>query len=264
MQQWFEILKLEKAENCNVILKGWSYPLYQKINNMIEFTEALDDRLTNRQKYIGVSQHNNKLNEKIKEIKIEREVMREEWNKEKEEEEDREKEAQSKRKYQSKEWWDSHFGVRHVEYSREDDWQKSVKTLMDLESKIKKPKFNKHSSINRIAILRDISQLDNSQYIIDEAKKIDINLQDPSILRHFLVEMQTSFNWDMEIFENIKGLLPQEATGSEGDVDLTPKIKQVIQMFKHMNKPITQESVLDELGLDEQTWKEEYDKLLRE
>ena len=226
--KWKEILKLEKVENWFEICKevGW-------VSN---FTEALDDRLTNRQEYMAVSQHNNKLNEKIKEIKIEREVMREEWNKE-------------------------HLWATK---RREDEWQKSVKTLMDLESKIKKPKFNKHSSINRIDILHDISQLDNPQYIIDEAKKLNINLQDPSILRHFLVEMQTSFNWDMEIFENIKGLLPQEATGSEGDVDLTPKIKQVIQMFKHMNKPITQESVLDELGLDEQTWKEEYDKLLRE
>ena len=68
----------------------------------------------------------------------------------------------------------------------------------------------------------------------------------------------------MEEFKKVKGLLPQEATGNGGDVDLTPKIKQVIQMLKHMNKPITQESVLDELGLDEQTWKEEYNELLRE
>jgi len=250
--KWKEILKLEKVENWNVILKGWSYPLSQKIKGMRDFTEALDDRLTNRQEYMAVSQHNNKLNEKIKPLERELKLISKERRKEYEA---RWKAVDEKQRG---------LELNTKERRKEDEWEKSHKKLNDLKDERKSPRFNKHSSINRIAILHDISQLDNPQYIIDEAKKVDINLQDPSILRHFLVEMQTSFNWDMEIFGNIKGLLPQEATSGGGDVDLTPKIKQVIQMLKHMNKPITQESVLDELGLDEQTWKEEYNELLRE
>jgi hypothetical protein len=112
-----------------------------------------------------------------------------------------------------------------------------------------------------LLILDDISQIDNPQYIIDEAKKLDINLHDPFILRIFLTKMKER-GWDMKEFENIKGLLPQEAAGGDSSVDLTPKIKEAVKMFKHMNKPITQESILDELELDERMWKDEYDELL--
>ena len=111
----------------------------------------------------------------------------------------------------------------------------------------------------------------NPQEIINEAKKLkywinrtrfdglDLNKH----LQYFITVMKT-YGYNMEEFKKVKGLLPQEATGNGGDVDLTPKIKDAVKMLKHMNKPITQESVLDELGLDEQTWKEEYNELLRE
>lgn len=110
----------------------------------------------------------------------------------------------------------------------------------------------------------------NPQEIINEAKKLkywinrtrfdglDLNKH----LQYFITVMKT-YGYNMEEFKKVKGLLPQEATSGGGDVDLTPKIKQVIQMFKHMNKPITQESVMEELDLDEKNWKDEYDKLLR-
>tara|TARA_R100001463_G_scaffold88622_1_gene143377 strand:+ start:2452 stop:3066 length:615 start_codon:yes stop_codon:yes gene_type:complete len=116
----------------------------------------------------------------------------------------------------------------------------------------------------------------NPQEIINEAKKLkyvidfdgyerdkkyinglDLNKH----LQYFITVMKTH-GYNMEEFKKVKGLLSQEANSGGGDVDLTPKIKQVIQMFKHMNKPITQESVMEELDLDEKSWKDEYDKLL--
>tara|TARA_R110000824_G_scaffold226418_2_gene414208 strand:- start:1301 stop:1609 length:309 start_codon:yes stop_codon:yes gene_type:complete len=48
------------------------------------------------------------------------------------------------------------------------------------------------------------------------------------------------------------------------------KIKETVRMLRNMNKPITQESVMDELGITQQNmtvdtqWEEEYDELLRE
>jgi len=115
------------------------------------------------------------------------------------------------------------------------------------------------------------------QEIINEAKKIkyaisfagyerdkeyinglDLNKH----LQYFITVMKT-YGYNMEEFKKVKGLLPQEANSGGGDVDLTSKIKDAVRMLKHMNKPITKESVMEELELDEKNWKDEYDKLLR-
>ena len=159
-----------------------------------------------------------------------------------------------KNRLEGKDWDASPTGNLH-----EGDWRArdAFSYLLDLDKKLAIINFDPH----------------NPQEIINEAKKLkwvimgwdrkydglDLNEH----LQYFIAVMKT-YGYNMEEFKNVKGLLPQEATGSGGDIDLTSKIKDAVKMLKHMNKPITKESVLDELEIDERMWKEEYDKLLRE
>ena len=274
---WMSVLKSKPLENWFGVFKGVGekrreYHQRREQRDIAagrgklhEFVEALDDRLTNRSKYNSVFQHNKKIYDELPQLESKFELLDSELD---HEHEKWENETGARYRGSSVKWMNQLDWAKKYNKKLGDEREKIRREIIDLKVKWIRPEFDKRDDWRwgdleywKKPLLSDISQLNNPQYIIDEAKKLDINLHDPFILRIFLTKMKER-EWGMKEFENIKGLLPQEATSGDSPVDLTPKIKEAVKMFKHMNKPITQESILDELELDERMWKDEYDELL--
>ena len=96
-----------------------------------------------------------------------------------------------------------------------------------------------------------------------EAAKIfgKLDIDNPQVLEKVLSEL-SRIGIQMDSFPDIKGLLPEKAESStHSGEDYTNKIREIIRMYKSMNKPITQESIMEELDMKE--WSDKYDNLLQ-
>ncbi len=93
-----------------------------------------------------------------------------------------------------------------------------------------------------------------------EYRKFDLTA--PNNLKLFMATMKQR-GYDMNMF-NVKGLLTQGSSKDSQQTDYTNQIKQTIQMLTRMNKPITKESIMYEIDMEESEWNDKYNKLLQE
>ena len=88
------------------------------------------------------------------------------------------------------------------------------------------------------------------------------DLTAPNNLKLFMSTMKQK-GYDMDMF-NVKGLLTQGSDNGNPQTDYTKSIKDAIQMLTRMNKPITKESIMYEIDMEESEWNDKYNKLLQE
>ena len=91
-------------------------------------------------------------------------------------------------------------------------------------------------------------------------RKFDLTA--PNNLKLFMATMKQR-GYDMDMFD-VKGLLTQGSSKDSQQTDYTSQIKQTIQMLTRMNKPITKESIMYEIDMEESEWNDKYNKLLQE
>ena len=101
---------------------------------------------------------------------------------------------------------------------------------------------------------------DTQVFQANKYRKFDLTA--PNNLRLFLSTMKQK-GYDMDMF-NVKGLLTQSSSEDLQQIDYTNQIKQTIQMLTRMNKPITKESIMYEIDMEETEWNDKYNKLLQE
>ena len=111
----------------------------------------------------------------------------------------------------------------------------------------------------------EISNLVKDKAIHDEHHRWDrygyVDFDNPAQVTHFLKAMKAR-GYNMEAFKS-KGLLTQGSSKtSPQKVDYTDRIKETIKVLRHMNKPITEETIMYELDMEEGDWDDKYNELI--
>ena len=89
-----------------------------------------------------------------------------------------------------------------------------------------------------------------------------MDFDNPAQVTHFLKTMKVK-GYDMEAFKS-KGLLTQGSSKtSPQKVDYTDRIKETIRVLRNMNKPITEETIMYELDMEEGDWDDKYNELIQ-
>ena len=93
-------------------------------------------------------------------------------------------------------------------------------------------------------------------------KEDGFDLTNPSNFKYF-ISIMNKRGYKMDMFD-VKGLLAQGSDSGNPQTDYTKSIKDAIQMLTRMNKPITKESIMYEIDMEESEWNDKYNKLLQE
>ena len=89
-----------------------------------------------------------------------------------------------------------------------------------------------------------------------------VHFDNPAQVTHFLKAMKAR-GYNMEAFKS-KGLLTQGSSKtSPQKQDYTNRIKETIKVLRNMNKPITEETIMYELDMEEGDWDDKYNELIR-
>ena len=116
--------------------------------------------------------------------------------------------------------------------------------------------------------------LNNPNDIIEISNKIEdwdidgdfkfgyVDFDNPAQVTHFLKAMKAR-GYNMEAFKS-KGLLTQGSSKtSPQKQDYTNRIKETIKVLRNMNKPITEETIMYELDMEEGDWDDKYNELIQ-
>ena len=88
-----------------------------------------------------------------------------------------------------------------------------------------------------------------------------MNFSNPAQVTQFVKAMKAR-GYDMEAFKS-KGLLTQGSSKtSPQKQDYTNRIKETIKVLRNMNKPITEETIMYELDMEEGDWDDKYNELI--
>ena len=105
----------------------------------------------------------------------------------------------------------------------------------------------------------EISKIRNSWRDTDLG---NMDFDNPAQVTHFLKAMKAR-GYDMESFKS-KGLLTQGSSKtSPQKQDYTNRIKETIKVLRNMNKPITEETIMYELDMEEGDWDDKYNELIQ-
>jgi hypothetical protein len=89
-----------------------------------------------------------------------------------------------------------------------------------------------------------------------------MDFNNPAQVTHFLKTMKLK-GYDMEAFKS-KGLLTQGSSKtSPQKQNYTNRIKETIKVLRNMNKPITEETIMYELDMEEGDWDDKYNELIQ-
>lgn len=118
------------------------------------------------------------------------------------------------------------------------------------------------NNANDIIEMAKIGLVKSQREGIYTSKYSKFDLTAPNNLKLFMATMKKK-GYDMDMF-NVKGLLTQGSSRDSPQTDYTNQIKQTIQMLTRMNKPITKESIMYEIDMEESEWNDKYNKLMQE
>ena len=94
-----------------------------------------------------------------------------------------------------------------------------------------------------------------------DGHEIWMNFSNPAQVTQFVKAMKAR-GYDMEAFKS-KGLLTQGSSKtSPQKQDYTNRIKETIKVLRNMNKPITEETIMYELDMEEGDWDDKYNELI--